>query len=462
MIGRLQRGMRLLVAGAFAIAMPLAALGETLTDAMISAYRNSGLLEQQRALLRAADEDVAVAVAALRPTLNYAIREDWQNTQPFPGASTTLSATLSASLLVFDFGRSKLAIELARENVLATRDMLTGVEQKVLLRAVAAYLNVRSASETASLQSSNVRLIEAELRAAKDRFEVGETTQTEVSLAEARLAAARAAEAAAQGQLLIAREEYKAAIGHYPGTLAPPPTPPVTVKTLEEARAQALRRHPDMLATQRNVRIAEMNVEMALRAMKPTVNATASVTEAQILDGARSTTNKFGLSISGPIYQGGKLSALYRKAQAQRDAARAGLHVTRMAVEQEVANSWSRLAIAAASREANERQIRAATVALRGAREELAAGSRTTLDVLNAEQTLLDARAGAISAQSDQYLAVYQLLSNMGLLTAEHLNLGITTYDPEAYFNAVKNAPVTEVSPQGERLDAVLQALGRK
>ena len=459
MIGMGRNGARILAA-LLVLLSPVAAAAESLSDALISAYRHSGLLEQQRALLRAADEDVAVAVSRLRPAINYALSVKWANTTPFPGDSIAQNATISAQLMLFDFGRTQLGVKLARENVLATREMLVGAEQKVLLRAVSAFLNVRSAAEKASLQASNVRLITEELRAARDRFEVGEITQTDVSLAEARLAAAKAAEAAASGQLIVAREEYKAATGHYPGTLSAPPTPPITVKTLDEARALAVRRHPDMLSAQRNVAVADMNVEMALLAMKPTLSATASTGVNRVVGGSDTTTSTLGVTLSGPIYQGGRLSALYRKAQAQRDAARASLHVTRAAVEQGVSNAWAGLAIAAASIEANQRQVRAATVALRGTREELSLGSRTTLDVLNAEQSLLDARAGAITAQSDQYLAVYQLLAAMGLLTADHLKLGIATYDPEAYYNAVKTAPVTRVSPQGERLDAVIKALG--
>lgn len=441
---------------------PIAASAETLADALISAYRHSGLLEQNRALLRAADEEVAAAVAGLRPSINYAVNESWSNTQPYPGSSVSLSATLSASLLLYDFGRTDLRIAIARENVLATREMLIGVEQNVLLRAVSAFLNVRSAAETSSLQSNNVRLIIEELRATRDRFNVGEITQTDVSMAEARLAAARASEAAAAGSLLIAREEYKASTGHYPAALSAPPTPPITASNIEEARALGLLRHPDMRAAQRNVTIAEMNVEIALLAMKPTVTATGSTTYTQIVDGMNSTRNQLGLNLQGSLYQGGRMSATYRRAQAMRDAARAGLHIVKHGVDQNVGNAWARLAIAAASREATERQIRASTVALRGTREEQSLGARTALDVLNAEQILLDARANAINAQSDQYTAVYNLLASMGLLTADHLGLGIPTYDPAAYYNAVKSAPVYEISPQGERLDAVLKALLRE
>lgn len=453
-VSRATRG--LMLAGVLALA-PVAATAETLADALVSAYRHSGLLEQNRALLRAADEDVAVALSALAPTLSYAINAGWSDIQPIPGMSVTGSASLSASLLIYDFGATPKRVELARENVMVTRNMLEGVEQQVLLRAVSAFLNVRSAAETAQLQANNVRLITKELQAARDRFEVGEITQTEVSLAEARLAAARAAEASASGALIVAREEYKAAMGHYPRSLSSPPSPPVTVKTLDEARALARKRHPDMRVAQRNVTIAEMNVELALLAMKPTLSGNATFSYST----TGTNTNAMGLTLSGPIYQGGRLSALYRKAQAQRDATRAGLHVTQQAVDQAVGNAFAQLAIAAASREATDRQIRAMRVALRGTREEQALGARTTLDVLNAEQDLLDAQDDAIAAQSNQYLAVYSLLSAMGLLNAEHLRLGVPEYDPEAYYNTVTSGPppLTNVSPQGEKLDAVLDAL---
>jgi len=134
----------------------------------------------------------------------------------------------------------------------------------------------------------------------------------------------------------------------------------------------------------------------------------------------------------------------------------------RHTVDQNVGTAWAQLAIATAQIEATDRQIRASRVALRGAREEASLGARTTLDVLNAEQELLDAEDARINAGVDQYLAVYQVLNAMGLLTAEHLRLGIVTYDPEAYYNTVSTAPVRQVSPQGEKLDAVLKALGKQ
>ena len=452
---------------ACALAATPAAYAESLSDAMASAYKNSGLLDQNQALLRAADEDVAIAQASLRPVLSYAIQRNWIDpTTLVPNDDYwRTSATLTASVLLFNFGRGKMAVEAQKEAVLATRDSLVGVEQSVLLRAVNAFLNVRSASENVQLQANSVRVLTQELRAANDRFEVGEVTQTDVALAQARLAAARSGEASAQGSLAIAREEYRAATGHYPGTLSAPPRVPMTAKTLDAAKAIARERHPDLLAAQHNVRVTELAAEIAIASMKPALVGSASATwvdRTSALSGANSTNTSVGIALQGDIYSGGLKSAEYRKALAQIDAAQAGLRQARIAIDQGVANAWAQLAIASASLEATDRQIRASRVALRGAREEASLGSRTTLDVLNAEQELLDAEAARITAQSNQYQAVYALLSSMGLLTAEHLNLGVVAFDPEAYYNTVKSAPIHRVSPQGKRLDLVLEALGKK
>jgi outer membrane protein len=205
------------------------AWSETLADALIAAYKTSHLLDQNQAVLRAADEDVAVAVAKLRPVVSFALQGSWRRfnndtaTFTLPQANYTSldgSVGLSANVLIYAGGRGKLGIELAKQSVLATRSALVNVEQNVLLGAVAAFVDVRLKSEIVGLRQSNVRLIVQELRAAKDRFEVGEVTLTDVSLAEARLAAAQAGLSSAQGSLEVAREAYKAAIGDYPDQLA--------------------------------------------------------------------------------------------------------------------------------------------------------------------------------------------------------------------------------------------------
>lgn len=166
-----------------------------------------------------------------------------------------------------------------------------------------------------------------------------------------------------------------------------------------------------------------------------------------------------GLSMSQTLYSGGRLSALHRQAMAERDQARAALLNTARQISQQVGESWANIAVARAQLSAIDEQIAAAEQAYNGVREEAALGARTTLDVLDAEQSLLEARADEIDAQALLQLAHYQLLAAMGLLTVEHLNLGIPTYDPSQYYNAVRDAPYT--SKQGESLDRVLRAIGR-
>lgn len=440
-----------------ALLSPASARAESLADALVGAYKDSGLLGQNQATLRAADEDVAGAVAALRPVISYLASASYDFS--LSEGTDELSSNLSISLeqLLFDFGATRLSIEAAKETVLATREALIGVEIDVLLAAVDAFLDVRNQSAQVNLRQNNVRLIERELRAARDRFEVGEVTRTDVAQAESRLAAARAGLISTQGELSNAREAYLRSVGRYPGTLSPPPSAPATANSLEDARAVARRTHPDIRSAMRQVTVAELNIARAEAAMKPSLSATGSVGVNEDFDNASS----LGLRLRGPIYQGGALSAAMRQAQARRDASRASLHNITRLIDQSVGNSWSLLQVARANITSSDEQVRAATVAFEGVQEEATLGARTTLDVLNAEQELLNARAALLTAQTNQTFATYSLLASMGLLTVEHLGLGIVTYDPAAYYDAVRDAPTRFVSPQGEKLDRVLRSLGR-
>jgi outer membrane protein len=458
------RGVRMFAAAAasvLALASAPAVSAETLADALIAAYKNSNLLEQNRALLRATDEDVAVAVAALRPVIAFTADAEYavaNSSSLFGGRSRSESLSssvgLTAQMTIFDFGRNALALEAAKETVLATREALVALEQDVLLLAVSAYVDVRLAQDIVALRQNNVRLIEQELRAARDRFEVGEVTRTDVAIAEAALAAARAGLTSAQGDLTIARESYKAATGAYPGALSAPPAAPATARSLDEARAIALRTHPDIRQAQRNVTVAELNVARGKAAMRPSLTGRAGL--ALNDDGTDRTS--LSLSLGQTIYAGGEISAVYRQALASRDAQRASLQQAGVSVAQGVGNAWSNVDVARASIAANDEQVRASQTAYEGVREEATLGARTTLDVLDAEQDLLDARFARASAQATLYVGTYQVLSSMGLLTVDHLKLGIPTYDAAAYYNAVKNAPAT--SAQGKKLDRVLQAIG--
>lgn len=463
--------------GAVAVTLALSApaAAETLADALIGAYRSSGLLQQNRALLRAADEDVAIAVSALYPVINWVLSGDYTvsrvDTGPAevnqltgqvlrPGGEqtteeTSASLAITGQLTLYDGGQNRLAIDAARETVLATRFALRDVEQQVLLRAVVAFFGVLRDQEFVALRQNGLRLIEEELSAAQDRFEVGEITRTDVSLAEARLAEARSFLSAAEGDLAQSREEYLAVVGRYPGDLVIPSVPTRPAVSVEAARAVAVRTHPSILEQQRNVTVGEINIRRAYAERRPALTLGA---RSSLFDGG-DRSSALTLELGGPIYQGGRLDALYRQAVARAEAARAVLLVTTEEVRQDVAVAFSNLRVAQATLEASQRQAEAQEVAFEGTREEATLGARTTLDVLDAEQDLLDARTNVAAASTNQYIAAYQLLAAMGLLTVEELELGVVQYDPAAYYEAVEDAPL--LSPQGRALDRVLKSLDR-
>ena len=254
--------------------------------------------------------------------------------------------------------------------------------------------------------------------------------------------------------MLQSRESYKAATGAYPGNLQPLPKTPKTARTQDEATEIALRTHPRIRQSQREVAISGLNVARAKAAMEPTLSANAAIR----LDDAGNETDTFGLSLNQTLYAGGRLSAALRQNLAREEATRAALLQNGVLVSQAVGNAWSNLLVTSASIEASQRQIVAAQTAFDGVREEATLGARTTLDVLDAEQELLDAKAAKLRAEAQRYVGVYSLLSAMGLLTVDHLQLGIVTYDPAAYYNVVKDAPVH--SNQGAALDRILKRLG--
>lgn len=441
---------------------------DNLADALIGAYNTSGLLEQNRALLRAADEDVAIALARLRPVIAWtgSIARDLSYTS----ASSTVSSTgstyfyngIGAQWLVYDGGSAKLNKQAAQETVLATRQSLVAVEQQILFRAVTAYMNVLLYTENVSLRENNVRVLQEELRASQDRFEVGEVTRTDVALAESRLAAARSNLAEARGLLVAGQAEYTNAVGHDPGTLAGAPPLPERPATIAEAQTIASRTHPSVLAGQHQVSAAELGVMASKRSFGPsaTLNADVDLTE---FSGSNAYSRGSGISLdfSQTIYQGGGLSAAYRKTIATRDSIRANLLTIQRDVDQNVANAFVRLETARASLVATAEQVRAARVAFEGIREEATLGARTTLDVLTAEQDLLDALTAQISAKAEESTAAYQLVSAQGLLTAERLGLAVQIYDPALYYNLVKDGPAY-YSKRGQDLDRVLKALGKQ
>ena len=434
----------LLVGPCFA---PAPASAETLTDALIKAYQTSPLLTSSQAALRALDENVPQARANRRPQVEGQLT----------GASGTTGLSLNdridnagvaldATLLLLDSGQTKAAIESARNRVAAGRADLKGVEQVVLFNAVQAYVDVRRDEEFVRLASNDVERLDETLRATQNRFEVGEVTRTDVSQSEARLANSRSILAAAEGELEISREAYRAAVGSPPDNLERLPPLPEIPASLDEATSVGLQRNPQIVSAQFLERAAVYDFDRAMAAKGPTLSAGAQV-------GYRGGTTAFGtfddesdgeIRLRGalPLYTGGRNDSLVRQAQAVLDQRRFEVQDTARQVTQNVAGAWAQLEVARVTIVARREQAEASRIAAEGVAEEARLGARSTLDVLNADQERLQAEAEIVRSARDEYVAVYGLLQAMGLLTVQHLGLGIETYDPDVNFSRVQAAPI--------------------
>jgi outer membrane protein len=437
---------------AMAVAVTLtapAARGQTLADALVQAYQTSPALDVARAELRRQDELVAQARAGRRPQVGAtASGQATQRTEGPGRSSEQLSAGLRASLLLYDHGQSRAAIESARHQIGAGRANLRNTEQAVLFGAVEAFMDVRRDQQSVAIAANDVRVLEEQLRAARDRFEVGEITRTDVSLTEARLAASRAALVAAQGQLEISRAAYRAAVGGQPTNLQPPPPLPQLPGSLQAASAIGLQNAPEIVAARLLERAAAFDVERSRAAGGPRVEATGTANyvdqPAQGLGATgrqRDVVGTAGVNLNLPLYEGGGRSSLIRQAQAALEERQWRLQDAGRVVTQRVASAWTSYGVAGAQITARRQQVEAARVAAAGIAEEARLGARSQLDVLDAEQERLVAEFDLVRAIRDEYVAGYDLLRAMGLLTVEHLGLGIETYDPEVNFLRVQGAP---------------------
>ncbi len=455
----LRMGRGAVAALALVALLPGMAAGDSLREAMADAYRNSQLLEQNRYLLRIEDEGVNQAFAALLPTVNFVA----STSRDLVNDTSTTTFRLLGEMAIYQGGSRIAARQGAQEAVNAARQQLISLEQQVLLDAVTAYLEVWEAVQIIGVRERNVRVLTEQLRAARDRFEVGEDTRTDVAQAESQLATARSALAAAQGTLEIARELFNLAVGRYPNGVAGPGGLPNLPRSEDEAQRLARQVHPAVLARQFEVAAAEFGVQEARGASRPALSLDLTVGEtmqapnpAQEGDSA-----SIALTLTQPIYRGGQLASLERQALAQVQAVRFGLNQQVLLNLQAVGNAYARLRIATAQIQASDQRIRAAQLAFEGVREEASLGARTTLDVLDAEQDLLEARISRIEAQSDLYAAAYAVLAASGLLTVTYLDLPVPEYDVEAYSATFPGGVPRIASPQGDRLDTLLRAIGR-
>ena len=422
---------------------PVALNAQTLADALVTAYRTSPLLESSRAALRGLDESVPIARSARRPQVGAGAGANANNTFDSTDPVYSLQADLTASLLLFDNGQTAAAVEAARNRIASGRADLKDVEQFVLFSAVQAYADVRRDEEFVRIALNDVERMDETLRATRNRFEVGEVTRTDVSQREARLAESRSTLAGARGLLEVSREAYRAAVGTLPQNLAPPPPIPELPRALDDAIAIGIRRSPVIIAAQFAERAAVYDFDRAMAAKGPSISATAGLgvrrsNSSMTRDWDNQGFGEAGIRGTLPLSTGGRNDALVRQAQAVLDQRRHDVQDAGRQVTQQVAGAWTELDVARASIIARREQVEASTIAAEGVTEEARLGARSTLDVLDAQQEQLQAEAEVVRAQRDEYVAAYALLRSIGLLTVEHLGLGVESYDPDVNFSRVQ------------------------
>ena len=439
--------------------VPFSASAVTLQEALVQAYQTNPSLEVSRASLRSQDESVVQAGAGKRPTLSLSGTTAYTaDIDALNDPANTLRASLDARLVVFDGGRTTDAVNAAAYMVYAARENLKASDQSVLLSAATAYLDVRRDQKFLALAQNDVTVIEQQVKAMQDRFSVGAVTRTDVALVQARLAATKTSLAASSGRLALSKEIYRAVVGGEPVNLQSAPALPTLPNSLAEAESIAMREHPSILATRFAEKSAEYDVARARAASFGTVTLGGSVEYSNVpgpLD--RIENGQATVSLSGqiPIYNGGVLSSSIRSAAQILESRKATTQNTMRQIRQATASSWANIRVGRASIIAANLQIEASQIAYDAIKEETRLGSRTTLDLLDAEQDLLAARSNLASAQRDEYVAALNLLSSMGLLTVESLDLGIPAYDPQVNFDAVTSRAATPFSGS-----SVLDAIG--
>ncbi len=419
---------------------------ETLVDALAAAYTNNPTLLSARAALRATDEEVPQALADWRPTVEV---EGSVASQAVQTNTTTgdqrqhrdpRSLAFSVTQPLFRGGRTQAATREAEESVLAQRARLLSTEQDVLLSGVTAYVNVVRDTSVLELNRSNELVLSRQLEAAQDRFRVGEITRTDVHQAESRLAQAQADRIGAEGDLVTSRAVYRNVIGHAPENLEVPEVPSDLPGTEFESMERALERAPDVLAAEYDTRASAHNIDEIKGELLPSLELEGSASVA--LDGggenARSETYQATLTLDIPLYQQGSVYSRLRQAKQRAGQNRLLVDQARRDAIEDVASTWETLQTTRAQITAFRTAVEAAAVALEGVQREAEVGSRTVLDVLDAEQELLDARVDLVRARRDEIVAAYALKAVVGSLTARELGLPVALYDPIVHYEEVR------------------------
>ena len=445
-----------------ALAGPTPALADTIEAALVRAYQNNPQLNAQRAQVRSTDENVPQALSGYRPKVALTAStgyqyQDIQQVQRGPGihepnplqpnaASLTVSQTLYNGNITANKTRN------AEAQVSGSREALRVLEQSVLLQAASAYMDYLRDAATLEVQRSNVRVLEQTLKQTRDRFNVGEVTRTDVAQSEAQLAAGRTQALTAESNLTTTRANFRRIIGNEPTNLAPgSPVDRFLPGTIASAVNLGLVENPNVTAAMYGIDVNYLQVKINEGALLPTVTIQAGITQQfqQTLTVFRTTTASAIATASVPIYQGGIEYSLIRQSKENLAQQRLNLETTRDQTRANIVQAWGQLEAGKAQVQSAQAQVTASEIALNGVREEAKAGQRTTLDVLNAQQALVNARVALVTAQHDRVVASYSVLNAVGRLAPQVLGLNTTVYDPSVHYQQIRDSWAGVRTPDG-------------
>ena len=445
---------------------PLGAAADTLPWALIQAYQNNPQITAQRAAVRATDESVPTALSGYRPraSATYTATEQYLDTTtrltPLlnnnqKGWVSVHSYGTTVTQNLFNGFQTANRTRQAESQVSAARENLRLTEQNVLLAGATAYMNLLRDTALLDLQRSNVEVLQEQLRQVRDRFNVGEVTRTDVAQSESRLAAGRSSMLTAESNLNTSRSAYRQVIGVEAGKLAPGTpvdrfSPAVLGVAVQEARA----RHPSVTTAMFNIDAALLQVKIAEGSLYPTLNLVGSAQKTINSTSSLNTLDTLSASVAGqlsvPLYQGGAEYAAIRQAKETLGQRRVDLDTARDQAQQVLVQAWGQLQAAKAQILSTQAQVNASEIALNGVREEARVGQRTTLDVLNAQQELVNARVAVVTAQRDRVVASYTLLAASGRLSPQVLGLNVPVYDPAVHYHQVRDSWVGVRTPDGK------------
>jgi len=429
------------------------AQADTLREALATAYNTNPTLQGARADTRATDEDVPIQRAPGLPSLNATathLEFVRQSANQFTAPERNLGINGQLQVPIYNGGGIRNATRAAEERSSAGRATLRGAESQLFSNTVAAYMDVLRTEALASLAANQVEVLTVNLEATSDRFEIGDLTRTDVAQSQSRLAGAQGNLRIAMSNLIAARETYLRLVGKAPENLQAPPPLPGLPDTVGLAVVTALENNPDLIAARERAEAAGFDTKAAGAGRLPTLGAFANIDYSDFfgtLGGPISsdfvqseTTANIGLQLTIPIFQGGLVAARQRQAGARESSALENVIATERSVIEQVRAAYASWKASNAVIETSKVGVEAAEVSLEGVRAENSIGNRTILDVLNAEQELVQARSDLVTARRNAYVAGFTLLAAMGRAEARDLNLetGGPLYDPMANYDRVK------------------------